>query len=189
MMKRSFPSILLVFSLLTIFWINGCAPASPMSPPELAVPAEQSVDNAQGTITEVEEFVGFNVLLPTYLPAGASLDFASFEPAPSPATVLHFKFVHERYGDLGPFFEIRQEAQTDASPASLSCGGGEGCELVPLGEIPVLYHLYASPAGEGQSTESLEWYADGFAFRLHRMAGEPNKLYKEDLLKVVESMQ
>jgi hypothetical protein len=42
-----------------------------------------------------------------------------------------------------------------------------------------------SPAGP----EGLDWYADGFVFRLLRTAGEPTKIYKDELVKVVESMK
>ena len=192
-MNRTVSAWLLIFSLLSILGISGCAPAavaSSTSIPETAIRAEQTVDHAQGTVAEVEQLAGFDVLQPTYLPAGASLDSASFEQTPSPAAVLHFKFVHEQYGDMGPFFEIRQESQTAASPAPLSCGEAvEGCELLQVGDVLVLYHLYASPDAEGQATEGLEWNAGGFAFRLHRMAGEPDKIYKEELVKVIGSMK
>jgi hypothetical protein len=136
----------------------------------------------------VEELGGFHVLEPGYLPAGVSLDFASFEEIPAPAAVLHFNFVHEQYGNMGALFQIRQEPQTEAPPAALSCGEAtEGCEVLHAGDVPVVYRLYES--GDGASTESLEWYAGGAFFRLHRTAGEPNKIYKEELLKVLESMK
>jgi len=35
----------------------------------------------------------------------------------------------------------------------------------------------------------LDWFNDGVAFRLLRTAGEPNKVYKDELMKVVDSMQ
>ena len=186
-MNKTIQPSLLVLTLLGMIWSSACAPAST---PEAAVLVEQTMDHAPGTVAEVEELAGFDVLEPTYLPSGASFESAGFEQTPSPAAVLHFKFVHDQYGDMGPFFEIRQEPQTGTSPAPLSCGETvEGCQILQAGDVAVLYHLYASPAGEGQATEGLEWYAGGFAFRLHRMAGEPNKLYKDELLKVVESMQ
>jgi hypothetical protein len=38
-------------------------------------------------------------------------------------------------------------------------------------------------------TESLMWNVDGFSFHLIRTSGEPNIIYKDELLKVVESMK
>ena len=38
-------------------------------------------------------------------------------------------------------------------------------------------------------TESLLWEDEGFSFQLFRTAGEPNKMYKDKLLRVVRSMQ
>ena len=38
-------------------------------------------------------------------------------------------------------------------------------------------------------TESLLWEDEAFSFQLLRMAGEPNKMYKDELLRVVRSMQ
>jgi hypothetical protein len=52
-----------------------------------------------------------------------------------------------------------------------------------MGDMQVVYHL--NPAGP----EGLDWYEDGFAFRLLRTAGEPNKVYKEELVHVVASMK
>jgi hypothetical protein len=44
--------------------------------------------------------------------------------------------------------------------------------------------------GNGNRLYYLDWGgADGFAFRILRTAGEPNKIYKDELLKVIGSMK
>jgi hypothetical protein len=184
-MQKTIRLLLLLVSLSVMAWINACAPVSTPVPFDSS---GQATEPGPLSVAEVEERAGFNVLEPGYLPAGVSLEFASFEEIPSPAAVLHFSFVHEQYGNMGALFEIRQEPQTDPPPAALSCGETtESCEVLQAGDVPVVYRLYES--GEGTSTESLEWYASGVFFRLHRAAGEPDKVYKEELLKVVESMK
>ena len=137
-------------------WIGACAPASTPAPSN---PPEQIKKEGPLTLVEVEELSGFNVSEPDYLPAGVSLDFATYEASPSPAVVLHFKLVHEQYGDLGRFFEIRQEPQAEAPPSALSCGETvEGCEVLQAGDVPIIYHLYSSPTEAGASTEGFELY-------------------------------
>ena len=186
-MKKTVQFLLLLFIAFMMVWVSACTPASTSVPSE---PPQQITREVPHTVAEVEELAGFNVPEPGYLPAGVSIDSVTYEESPSPAVVLHFKLVDEQYGDMGPFFEIRQEPQAKAPPGALSCGGtAEGCEVLQAGDVPVVYHLYSSPTEEGASTEGLEWYANGSFFRLHRMAGEPDKVYKEELLKVVDSMQ
>ena len=85
---------------------------------------------------------------------------------------------------MGPFFQITQEPQTEARPDTTSCGNvTQGCEVLSINDMTVVYRL--NPGG----TEGLDWYADGFAFHLLRTAGEPDKVYKDELVKVVESMK
>ena len=186
--------------------INGCAPApleplqantpQPTSAPQLASTSESSqpsellLNNEPLTIAEVEGLAGFNVKEPTYLPVGVSVDFATYQTTPSPYATLYFKIVHEQYGDMGRFFLVMQEPQTEAPPDVISYGESvDGCEVLEIGDKPVVYRLHASLTGEGADTEGLDWYADGFAFRLLRVAGEPNKIYKQELIKVVSSMK
>jgi hypothetical protein len=195
-MKNSIHPALLVFSISIALLINGCAPAStPSSVEPLQIkPSPQPANTLEAdmpiptdvphTISEIEELAGFDVKEPAYFPAGVSFDFASYQKTPSPNVVLHFKLIHETYGDMGAFFQIMQEPQAEAPPDTVSCGEIlEGCEVLQIGSIPVVYHL--NPAG----TEGLDWYADGFSFRLLRTAGEPNKIYKDELIKVVGSMK
>jgi len=85
---------------------------------------------------------------------------------------------------MGLFFHINQESQPEAPADVTACGENvTGCEVLQIGGVPVVYHLYDG------GTEGLDWYADGFVFRLLRTAGEPGKIYKDELVKVVESMQ
>jgi hypothetical protein len=68
-------------------------------------------------------------------------------------------------------------------PNPTACGTtGDNCEVVQVGDVTVEYRL-TTP------TESLIWAVDGFSFQLLRTAGEPNKIYKDELLKVVGSME
>jgi hypothetical protein len=178
-----------------VLLMNGCTPAStpsslaplqtgsspaPENTPEANMPLPTDVPR---TVADAEELAGFDVKEPAYLPAGVSLDYATYQELPSPNVVLHFKIMHETYGDMGAFFQIVQEPQATASPNPTACGAsGNDCEIVQLDDMIVEYRL-TTP------TESLMWDADGFSFHLLRTAGEPNKVYKDELLKVVGSMK
>jgi hypothetical protein len=139
--------------------------------------------DAPYTVAEVEKLAGFDVKEPAYLPTGVTLDFATYQKSPHPTVILHFKLVHETYGDMGSFFQIVQEPQAEALPDPTACGvSGNDCEIVQIGERVLQYRL------NGQ-TELLMWKVDGFSFHLLRTAGEPNKIYKDELLKVAGSME
>ena len=84
---------------------------------------------------------------------------------------------------MGAFFQITQMPQAEALPNPDACGAtGNDCEILQIGDVLVKYRL-STP------TESLMWDSDGLSFQLLRTAGEPNKIYKDELLKVVGSMQ
>ena len=135
------------------------------------------------TISEVEKLAGFDVKEPTYLPTGVFFDHAIYQNSPYPRVTLYYKLVHETYGDMGVFFQIVQEPQAEVSPNPTACGvTGSDCEIIPIGDVMVKYRL-TSP------TESLIWDMNGFSFSLLRNAGEPNKIYKDELLKVMDSMK
>jgi hypothetical protein len=192
--KKAIQPVFLVCSAAIVLWICGCAPVpTPLAstPAQAAPPASEQVpDTDPPLIAEVEKQAGFEVQAPGYLPAGVSLESAAFESETSAGVVLRFKLVHEQYGDMGPFFQIRQEPLTEPPPAVPSCGdGAQGCEILQADARQFVYYLYPSPSGDGADTESFEWYADGFFFMLHRMAGEPGKIYKDELLKVASSME
>lgn len=194
-MKKMF----LVFSMSIMLLVSACAPApresSPVNPPstgtlESSEPSEPVSSDKPLTIAQVEALAGFDVKEPAYLPTGVSFEFATYRKSPDPIVTLYFKIVHEQYGDMGRFFQIMQEQQAEAPSDTVSCtASAKGCELLDISNQPVVYHQYASPAGEGIGTEGLDWYADGFVFRLLRVAGEPNKIYKEELIKVVNSLK
>jgi hypothetical protein len=190
-MKLALQGVVRSLGIVLILGISGCGTSATTIPTEVpqatslpsAAPA-QLVQNERQTISEAEQLAGFNVLEPSYLPKGVSLDFADYQNSPSPAATLHFKIVHEVYGDMGAFFQIMQEPQASAPPDTTSCGEvTQGCEILTIGDKQVVYRLY-----EG-GTEGLSWYAGGFAFRLLRTAGEPNKVYKDELVHVVDSLK
>ncbi len=179
----------LAFLALTILLLNGCMSATPLtsiSPtqadisqpatsPELDMPLPTDTPY---TVAEVEKLAGFDVKEPTYFPNEVSFDFATYQKPPYPNVTLYFK-----YSDRGAFFQIIQEPQEGAFPNPDACGAnGNECEILQIGNITVKYRL-TTP------TESLMWNVDGFSFHLLRTAGEPNKIYKDELLKIVESMK
>lgn len=183
-------SVSFALSTVIVLLMTGCAPASVellatniSSQTENALEANAPLPtNIPLTIPEVEELADFDVQEPTYLPTGVSFDYATYQESPSPNVTLHFKFVHETYGNMGAFFHIVQEPQATAAPNPAACGAsGNECEIVQIGDLAVNYRL-TNP------TESLMWDVNGFSFQLLRTAGEPDKIYKDELLKVVESM-
>ncbi len=177
-MKDRNRTIFGIFSILLLILLSSCTPAST---PEANNPPQESTNPK---MADVEKQAGFDVKEPGYLPKGVSFDAATYQAVPNPYVVLQFRINHETYGDMGNFFQIMQEAQSEAPADVLACGANtEGCEVLQINNVPVVYHQ--NPAGP----EGLDWYADGFVFRLLRTAGEPNKTYKDELMKVVESMQ
>src|SRR5215207_4826177 len=194
-MKKLTISKFLALSISIVWLMNGCIPASTPAPVETlptdisAQPANTLDANvplptdAPYTIAEVEELAGFDVKEPTYLPTGVSFDYATYQKSPYPNVTLHFKMVHETFGDMGAFFHIVQASQAEASPNPNACGNsGNDCEIVQNGDMAVKYRL-STP------TETLMWDMDGFSFQLLRTAGEPDKIYKDELLKVVGSLK
>jgi hypothetical protein len=189
-MKNLIHSGVVVLVLSITLSINGCSPISsaPLQTNTSAPPNTLEANALLSTdtpypIAEVEQLAGFDVQEPTYLPAGVTFDFASYQESPHPNVTLRFKITHETYGDMGTFFQIVQQPQADAFPNPTACGEtGDECELLQTGDVLVQYRL-TSP------TETLMWEAGGFSFQLLRTAGEPNKTYKDELLNVVASMQ
>ncbi len=168
----------LVFIALTFLLLNGCIPATPPASTATALESDMPLPNdTPHTIAEVEKLAGFDVKEPKYLPNEVSFDFATYQKSPYPNVTLYFK-----YSDRGIFFQIVQEPQEGALPNPDACGAnGDECETLQIDSITVKYRLTAP-------TETLMWNADGFSFHLLRTAGEPNKVYKDELLKIVESM-
>ena len=194
-MKKSIQSEILVCTLTVVLFMSGCAsystPAPIETPPDNV--ASQSVNTLQPniplptplplTLAEIEEVAGFDVKEPSYLPTGVAFDFVTYQAPPYPNVILHYKIVHETYGDMGTFFHIVQQPQTETLPNPTACGAsGNECEIIQIDNLTVNYRL-TTP------TELLMWVADGFSFQLLRTAGEPNKIYKDELLKVAVSME
>lgn len=194
-MKKLTSTGYLTTSLSMVLLISGCvsAPTSaPVAPLQTEVSSRTSTapeanlplpTDGQYTVAEVEELAGIDVKEPTYLPTGVFFEYATYQGSPSPMVTLQFKLVHETYGCMGAFFQIVQELQAEAMPNPTACGeSGDDCETLEIGDLVVKYRL--TPP-----TESLMWVADGLSFTLLRTAGEPNKIYKDELLKVAGSMK
>lgn len=130
--------------------------------------------SAPYTISEVESLAGLDVQEPTYLPENVFFDYATYE---NQSVTLYFNF-----GERGRFFQITQTLQEDAIPNPTACGvSGDECETIKVGDIDVNYRLTAP-------TETLTWESNDFSFQLFRMAGEPDKIYKDELIKIIASM-
>lgn len=192
-MKKPTLLNILALGISMALLFSGCtSPSTPASiepaqtsiPPQSADEPDTSLSSdAHYTIAEVEKLAGFDVQEPTYLPEGVSFDYATYQKSPYRNVTLHFKLVHKTYGDMGVFFQIVQEPQAEAMPNPNACGAsGNDCESIQIGDMTVKYRLSAP-------TESLMWDIDGFSFQLLRTAGEPNKTYKDELLKVVGSIK
>jgi hypothetical protein len=138
-MKNLICSKFFVFPMIVLLLTNGCTsvstPASNATTPEANMPLP--TDTAH-TIAEVEQLAGFDIKEPAYLPSGVSFDYATYQKSPTPNVTLHFKIVHQTYGDMGAFFQIVQEPQTDAVPNPTSCTATENnCEMIQLGDAMV----------------------------------------------------
>ncbi len=133
------------------------------------------------SIVDVEKMTGFNVKEPAYLPKDVSFYFATYEKAPGPVVIL--RFYHEQHRDMGSFFQISQ--QLEASPFHMTTcaeSSSDVCEILQIGSTSVVYQYSGS-------TEQMDWYTDGFYFSLFRNAGEPGKIYKDELVKVIDSLK
>jgi hypothetical protein len=144
-------------------------------------PADELDPECLHSIADVEKLAGFDVKEPAYMPEDVSFYFATFEKEPSPSVILYY--YNKQHRDMGTFFNISQDVK--ASPVFMtSCTGSTGstCEMLKIGTIPVVY------LNSGQ-TEQMDWYSDGLYSSLFRNAGEPGKVYKDELIKIVESMK
>ncbi len=208
-MKRIHQPAFLVFMISMILWTGGCtSTATPVSSEPLATTIPLSTDTVEPTrlpatetlpetasaappnLLDIEKQAGFDVQEPAYLPEGAYLGSATYQESPHPNVTLQFNLLHPQYGDVGPFFRITQEAQANALPDPNACGADGGdCETLQTGDLLVKYRLNKSTDNPGADTELLMWDSGGFSFQLLRTAGEPNKTYKDELLKVVGSMK
>lgn len=133
------------------------------------------------SIVDVEKMAGFDVREPAYLPKEVSFYFATFEKAPSPVVIL--RFYHEQHRDMGTFFQISQ--QMEASPFYMTTcaeSSSDVCEILQIDSTSVVYQYSGS-------TEQMDWNTDGFYFSLFRNAGEPGKVYKDELVKVIDSLK
>ncbi len=195
-MKKTVHTTLLILAIWLAMIDSACtsAPTQASEVPIQANTVSQPVKLPEATqppstdgllsVEDVEKLAGFDVIEPVYLPSGVSYQTAVFQNSPSPIVILQYKLVHEQFGEMGAFFQITQEKITQAPADMISCGEQtDGCEILKIGELSVVYRL--NPAGP----EGLDWFSDGVAFRLLRTAGEPNKVYKDELMKVVDSMQ
>lgn len=162
------------------------AVASPAMQINTPTPAFNEMEPVRfNTIAEAEQSAGFKIQTPDYLPEGVSFDYVTYQQTPNPSVTLYFKIVHPQYGDMGSFFHVLEEPQVDPTPDMITCGEPKDgvCELFTIGGIPVIYHQY--PGG----TEGLDWCQNRMVYRLLRTAGEPGKVYKDELVEVVASLK
>lgn len=163
-------------SIILVLFLNGCTNASVESQVEAMPEANESTST--NSILEIENMAGFDIKEPTYLPEQVFFDTATYE---NQIVTLYFNF-----GERGGFFHITQVPVNKAIPNPNACGvSSDECETIQVGDIEVNYRV--NPPME-TPTETLMWEANGFSFQLFRTAGEPNKIYKDELIKVVQSM-
>jgi len=131
--------------------------------------------------TDAEELAGFDVKEPSYLPPDVAFYFASYDESTDPVVVL--RFLHLKHSNMGSFFQIEQYTKAPSFYME-SCEGlsDETCEVLQVGTLSVVYQFF-------DPTERLDWFEDGVYFSLFRNAGDPGKIYKDELLKVIESMR
>jgi len=195
-MKKTIQSILLILAIYLVMTVSACSSALTSASEEpiqtntvsqlVELPEAIQTPFTEGilSVSDAEKLAGFDVKEPSYLPAGVSFQTSVFQDTPNPLVILQYKLVHEQFGDMGNFFQITQEQMPEAPVDMISCGAQtDSCELLNIGELSVVYRL--NPAGP----EGLDWFSDSVAYRLLRTAGEPNKVYKDELMKVVDSMQ
>jgi len=132
------------------------------------------------SVSDAEKISGFDVKEPTYLPPDVSFDYATYSGSPIAQVTL--LFVHDQHKDAGAFFQIMQTDDLLAFKSACTEPSDKNCETIQVGNISVIYQFH-------DPTERLEWRSGSFFFSLFRSAGEPGKIYKEELLKIVESMQ
>jgi hypothetical protein len=82
---------------------------------------------------------------------------------------------------MGRFFQIVQTQDSTFFVNSCDPSSSDICEMLQVGNTPVVYQFSGA-------SERLSWQSNGFFFSLFRSAGEPGKVYKDDLLRIVESM-
>jgi hypothetical protein len=131
------------------------------------------------SISDAEKMADFDIQEPTYLPNDVSFYFATYQTSTSPAVTLNF--LHEEHRDMGRFFQIVQTQDSTFFVTSCDSSSSDVCEMLQVGNTPVVYQFSGA-------SEQLSWQSNGFFFSLFRNAGEPGKVYKDDLLRIVESM-
>ena len=197
-MKTTCRQIFFGFMIVMMFLACGCT-ANPSSVPTELVQTNPPLPtdvvgstalpeprpSGRSTLAEIEKSAGFDVQEPAYLPEGVYFKSATYQQAPHPSVILQFNLVHPEYGDVGQFFVITQGQQD----GTLSDPCVNDCETLQIGSTQVNYRLNKSVDNPGSNTEMLTWESAGFSFQLLRTAGEPNKTYKDELLKVVGSMK
>ena len=134
------------------------------------------------TIADVEKLTGFDVPFPTYLPQDVAFYFATYQKTPSQIVTLNF--LHQQHADMGSFFRIVQQTEDPLFSSSCDASSSNKCETLQIGDKSIVYVLT-----EDGRTEQLAWQANGFFFSLFRNAGEPGKIYKDELLKIINSLQ
>jgi hypothetical protein len=132
------------------------------------------------SIADAETLSGFDVKEPAFLPADVAFYYATYEPSPYQGVTLYFLSL--QHPDMGSFFHISQ--YVEAPPFFMaSCGElpSSSCEVLETDSLHVVYQHF-------NPTEQLDWSAGGFYFSLFRNAGEPGKIYKDELLQVIGNL-
>ncbi len=144
-------------------------------------PADELDPECLLSVADVETLTGMDIREPTALPENMAFYYATYEKETDASVILHY--YHEQHPDMGDFFRISMDG--DPFPFALSTcddSTAEVCEVIPDGTSAIVYQYY-------NPTEQLDWEMDGVFYSLFRNAGEPGKIYKEELLGVINSMK
>lgn len=143
-------------------------------------PASELDPECLHSVADAKTLSGIEVKAPGYLPQDVVFYFATYESDPG---VVHSQFLHQQHSQSGRFFQISQYKEAPPFYMSSCAGAASGsCEVLKIDGVPVVYQ-YLNP------TEQLDWSAGGYYFSLFRNAGEPGKVYKDELVKIIASMR
>ena len=144
-------------------------------------PADELDPECLQSVADVEKLTGIDIKEPSYLPENVVFYYATYEEETDSSIILHY--YHDQHPDMGDFFRISQDSEPfPFSITTCDDTSAEACEVLQSGTVPVVYQYY-------NPTEQLDWMMDGVYYSLFRNAGEPGKVYREDLMSIINSMK
>jgi hypothetical protein len=162
----------------------------PTLAPGVAGSDPASILEAKFTVNEVEEQSGFKIKEPSWLPENLKLVGATYDPVRS--LVRIFYRLEETNG------LVLKEEYFDRPDSCALCnevGASANVEIVQIGSVTGEYVQGVwkltdnGPVWENDPyLQTLRWQLEGMAFELQFM-GPPDRLTKEDLVKIAKSLE